>query len=231
MRVALGLEYDGRSFEGWQTQPSGQTVQDYLEAAVVQFTGEKVKAVCAGRTDANVHATGQVIHLDTEADRKEISWVRGLNSYQYWIVNEPVRSPILAGRTGWVFRPLNEKNMEAAGQFLVGEHDFSSFRAAGCQSKTPVKNIEYLHVSRLGRFVKIRVKANAFLYHMVRNIVGCLVYVGTGARSVDWMGEVLEAKSRQAAAPTFYPTGLYLTGVGYPEIFDLPQHGASPFPG
>lgn len=101
----------------------------------------------------------------------------------------------------------------------------------GCQSKTPVKNIEYLHVSRLGRFVKIRVKANAFLYHMVRNIVGCLVYVGTGARSVDWMGEVLEAKSRQAAAPTFYPTGLYLTGVGYPEIFDLPQHGASPFPG
>ena len=146
MRVALGLEYDGRSFEGWQTQPSGQTVQDYLEAAVVQFTGEKVKAVCAGRTDANVHATGQVIHLDTGADRKEISWVRGLNSYlptecavrwakvvpdefharfsacsrtyEYWIVNEPVRSPILSGRTGWVFRPLNEKNMEAAGQFL-----------------------------------------------------------------------------------------------------------------
>ncbi len=249
MRVALGLEYDGRSFEGWQTQPSGQTVQDYLEAAVVQFTGEKVKAVCAWRTDANVHATGQVIHLDTGADRKEISWVRGLNSYQdvcssdlarfsacsrtyeYWIVNEPVRSPILSGRTGWVFRPLNEKNMEAAGQFLVGEHDFSSFRAAGCQSKTPVKNIEYLHVIRLGRFIKIRVKANAFLYHMVRNIVGCLVYVGTGARSVDWMGEVLEAKSRQAAAPTFYPTGLYLTGVGYPEIFGLPQHGASPFPG
>ena len=259
MRVALGLEYDGRSFEGWQTQPSGQTVQDYLEAAVVQFTGEKVKAVCAGRTDANVHATGQVIHLDTGADRKEISWVRGLNSYlptecavrwakvvpdefharfsacsrtyEYWIVNEPVRSPILSGRTGWVFRPLNEKNMEAAGQFFVGEHDFSSFRAAGCQSKTPVKNIEYLHVIRLGRFIKIRVKANAFLYHMVRNIVGCLVYVGTGARSVDWMGEVLEAKSRQAAAPTFYPTGLYLTGVGYPEIFGLPQHGASPFPG
>ena len=121
--------------------------------------------------------------------------------------------------------------MEAAGQFLVGEHDFSSFRAAGCQSKTPVKNIEYLHVIRLGRFIKIRLKANAFLYHMVRNIVGCLVYVGTGAISVDWMGEVLEAKSRQAAAPTFYPTGLYLTGVGYPEIFGLPQHGASPFPG
>lgn len=223
MRVALGLEYDGRSFEGWQTQPSGQTVQDYLEAAVVQFTGEKVKAVCAGRTDANVHATGQVIHLDTGADRKEISWVRGLNSYlptecavrwakvvpdefharfsacsrtyEYWIVNEPVRSPILSGRTGWVFRPLNEKNMEAAGQFLVGEHDFSSFRAAGCQSKTPVKNIEYLHVIRLGRFIKIRVKANAFLYHMVRNIIGCLVYVGTGARSVDWMGEVWKQKA------------------------------------
>lgn len=258
MRIALGLEYDGLAYEGWQTQPSGRTVQDHLEAAVVQFTGEKVKAVCAGRTDANVHATGQVIHLDSQAERKEVSWVRGLNSYlpttcavrwakvvpedfharfcafsrtyEYWITNEPVRSPVLVGRTGWVFRPLDADKMHEAGQYLLGEHDFSSFRAAGCQSKTPVKNIEFLNVSRHGRMIKVHIKANAFLYHMVRNIVGCLVYVGTGARPVGWMQEVVEAKSREAAAPTFYPSGLYLTGVGYPEAYGLPQNGESPFP-
>lgn len=257
MRVALGLEYDGRSFEGWQTQPSGQTVQDCLEAAVFQFTGEKVKAVCAGRTDANVHASGQVVHLDTNADRREVSWVRGVNSYlpsdvavrwakpvpedfharfsavsrtyEYWISNELVRSPLLAGRTGWVFRPLDEAKMHAAGQILIGEHDFTSFRAAGCQSKTPIKTVEFLTVQRKGRLLRVHIRADAFLYHMVRNIVGCLVYVGTGARSVAWMQEVLDAKSRDAAAPTFYPAGLYLTGVGYDPKFGLPQEGASPF--
>ncbi|WP_289187286.1 tRNA pseudouridine(38-40) synthase TruA [uncultured Parasutterella sp.] len=257
MRVALGLEYDGRYFEGWQTQPSGQTVQDYLESAVVQFTGEKIKAVCAGRTDAKVHACGQVVHLDTETDRKEVSWIRGLNSYlpsevavrwakvvpeefharfsavsrtyEYWIANEPVRSPLLAGRAGWVFRPLDEVKMHEAGQLLLGEHDFSSFRAVGCQSKTPVKTIEFLNVERRGRMIRVHIKANAFLYHMVRNIVGCLVYVGQGARPVEWMEEVLEARSRQAAAPTFYPSGLYLAGVGYPEKFGLPAEGNSPF--
>lgn len=257
MRVALGLEYDGRFFEGWQSQPSGRTVQDHLEAAVSSFTGEKIRAVCAGRTDANVHASGQVVHLDTGVQRLEVSWVRGLNSYlpntmavrwaryepedfharfsalsrtyEYWIDNEPVRSPLLNGRTGWVFRPLNEKQMHKAAQCLIGEHDFSSFRATGCQSKTPIKNIEFIRVVRHGRLIKIHVKANAFLYHMVRNIVGCLVYVGTGSRQVEWLKEVLEAKNRDAAAPTFYPSGLYLTSVEYPQQFEIPVNPTSEF--
>lgn len=252
MRVALGLEYDGRFFEGWQSQPSRQTVQDKLEAAVSSFTSETIRAVCAGRTDANVHASGQVVHLDTEINRLEISWVRGLNSYlpntmavrwakyvpetfharfsaisrtyEYWIDNEPVRSPLLNGRTGWVFRPLDEAKMHEASQFLVGEHDFSSFRATGCQSKTPIKTIEFIQVSRHGRLIKIHIKANAFLYHMVRNIVGCLVYVGTGNRPIAWLKEVLEARNREVAAPTFYPSGLYLTAVQYPQEFDIPAN-------
>lgn len=257
MRIALGLEYDGRFFEGWQTQPSGKTVQDFLEAAVHQFTGERLKIVCAGRTDANVHASGQVVHLDTQAQRKEISWIRGLNSYlssqvavrwakevpedfharfsamsrtyEYWISNEPVRSPLLAGRTGWVFRPLDEKKMHEAAQCLIGEHDFSSFRATGCQSKTPVKNIEFVQVHRFGRLIQVKIKANAFLYHMVRNIVGSLVYVGTGTREVSWLKMVLEARNREIAAPTFFPSGLYLTGVGYPQKYGIPYEGQSPF--
>ncbi len=257
MRIALGLEYDGQHFEGWQTQPSGRTVQDNLQAALLRFAGQQLKAVCAGRTDADVHASGQVVHIDTDCVRAEQSWVRGVNSYlasncavrwakvvpddfharfsafsrtyEYWISNEPVRSPLLAGRTGWVFRPLDEGKMREAAKCLLGTHDFSSFRAAGCQSKTPVKTIEFLTVERFGRLIRINVKADAFLYHMVRNLVGSLVYVGTGARPVEWMEEVLEAKSRDAAAPTFYPSGLYLTAVGYPEKFGLPQESRSPF--
>ncbi len=257
MRIALGLEYDGRFFEGWQTQPSGRTVQDYLQEAIFKFSGERVKAVCAGRTDANVHASGQVVHIDTGVKRQEFSWVRGLNSYlestvavrwakevpdsfharfsavsrsyEYWISNEPVRSPLLAGRTGWVFRPLDVEKMQQGADYLLGEHDFSSFRAAGCQSKTPVKTIHHIRLERRGRLIKVELKANAFLYHMVRNIVGCLVYIGSGARKPGWMQEVLEAKKREAAAPTFYPSGLYLTGVGYPDEFQLPGKGESPF--
>lgn len=252
MRVALGLEYDGRFFEGWQSQPSGQTVQDKLEAAVLSFTGESVRAVCAGRTDANVHASGQVVHLDTQKQRQEASWVRGLNSYlpdtmavrwakyvpedfharfsainrtyEYWIDNEPVRSPLLAGKVGWVFRPLDEIKMQEASQCLLGEHDFTSFRATGCQSKTPVKNIEFIEVTRHGRLIRINVRANAFLYHMVRNIVGCLVYVGIGNRPITWLNEVMEAKNREKAAPTFYPSGLYLTMVQYPGEFKIPTN-------
>ncbi|MCD8340390.1 MAG: tRNA pseudouridine(38-40) synthase TruA [Burkholderiales bacterium] len=257
MRVALGLEYDGCAYEGWQTQPSRRTVQDVLQAAVFKFTQEKVKAVCAGRTDAGVHATGQVVHLDAMAIRTEQSWVRGVNSfleptvcvrwarivpddfharfsafsrsYEYWIANEPMRSALLAGRTAWIFRPLDEQRMQEATTSLIGTHDFSSFRAAGCQSKTPIKTISEMSVDRFGRLIRIRVKADGFLYHMVRNIVGCLVYIGTGARPVEWMQEVLEAKSRDAAAPTSYPAGLYLSRVGYPEKFGLPDKGKSPF--
>ncbi len=257
MRIALGLEYDGCAFEGWQTQPSGRTVQDVLQKAIYKFCQEDIKAVCAGRTDAGVHATGQVVHIDATCVRTEQSWVRGVNSflessmcvrwaravpddfharfsavsrtYDYWISNEPVRSALLAGRTGWVFRPLDAQKMEESTQYLIGKHDFTSFRAAGCQSKTPTKTIEKIKVERFGRLLRIQVKADGFLYHMVRNIVGCLVYIGTGARPVEWMQEVLEARNRNFAAPTFYPSGLYLTGVGYPEKFGLPEKGQSPF--
>jgi tRNA pseudouridine38-40 synthase len=257
MKIALGIEYDGRFFDGWQTQPSGNTVQDFVQEAIFRFTGERVVAMCAGRTDAAVHATGQVAHIETNAERSSFSWVRALNSYlpkscavqwavpvaedfharfsarrrtyEYWIVNQPSRSPILDGRCGWVFRPLDVEKMQTAANYLLGEHDFTSFRAAGCQSKVPVKNIELLDVTRMGRFVRVKVRADAFLYHMVRNIVGSLVYVGTDARSPEWMREVLEARDRSVAAPTFYASGLYLTGVEYPEKFGLPSGGISPF--
>ncbi len=257
MRVALGLEYDGQFFEGWQSQPSGGTVQDVLEDAILKFTTEPVKATAAGRTDAQVHASGQVVHFDVSCDRTEQSWIRGINSYlpnsvavrwarvvpedfharfsaisrtyEYWIDNEPVRSPLLAGRVGWVFRDLDEQKMLDSAQCLLGTHDFTSFRAAGCQAKTPIKTIEFLSVERFGRLIKIKVKADGFLYHMVRNIVGCLIYVGTGAREPQWISEVLEAKNREVAAPTFYPAGLYLTDIGYPQKFGLPAGGSSPF--
>ena len=257
MRIALGIEYDGRSFDGWQTQPSGNTVQDKFQEAVYQFTGDRVNAVCAGRTDADVHASSQVVHIDTECKRQEISWIRGLNSflpksvavrwakevpddfharfsatsrsYEYWISNEPVRSPLLDGKTGWVFRPLDVNAMQQWANFLLGTHDFTSFRASGCQSKTPVKTVEFVSVKRYGRLICLKIRADAFLYHMVRNVVGSLVYVVTGVREPSWIGELIEAKDRSIAAPTFYPSGLYLTGVGYPERFGLPQYAVSPF--
>ncbi len=257
MRIALGIEYDGRCYDGWQTQPSGNTVQDKLQEAIRSFTGETVNAVCAGRTDADVHASAQVAHIDTECDRREVSWVRGLNtflpktiavrwakpvsddfharfsavsrSYEYWISNEPTRSPLLDGRTGWVFRPLDVERMQAGAEHLLGTHDFTSFRASGCQSKTPVKTVQSVCVTRHGRLICLQIKADAFLYHMVRNIVGSLVYVGTGVREPDWIAELIEARDRSVAAPTFYPSGLYLTGVGYPEQFGLPQSAPSPF--
>lgn len=259
MRIALGIEYDGRNFDGWQTQPSGNTVQDHLQKAIFSFTGEKLNAVCAGRTDADVHASGQVAHIDTLCQRKEVSWVRGLNSflpksiavrwakevpenfharfsavsrtYEYWISNEPVRSPLLDGRTGWVFRPLDAESMQLGADYLLGTHDFTSFRASGCQSKTPVKTVASAKVKRFGRLICLRISADAFLYHMVRNIVGSLIYVGTGVRPPEWIAELIEARDRSIGAPTFYPSGLYLTGVGYPEEFQLPPKAESPFSG
>ncbi|MCU0938590.1 MAG: tRNA pseudouridine(38-40) synthase TruA [Burkholderiaceae bacterium] len=250
MRIALGLEYDGSRFTGWQTQPGGTAVQDAVERALREFVGTDVATVCAGRTDAGVHASYQVVHLDTEVIRPLDAWVRGVNAqlpsavavrwsrevpavlharfsatgrrYDYWLLNDPVRSPLAHGRVGWVFRPLDESAMHAAAQALVGQHDFTSFRAAECQAKSPVRELRQCDVQRFGRLIRIRVAANAFLHHMVRNLVGTLVYVGLGRQSTAWPVQVLAARDRAQAAPTFAAEGLYLTHVQYDPAFDLP---------
>lgn len=208
MRIALGLEYHGPAFCGWQTQPGGGAVQDALERALEAFAGGPVATVCAGRTDAGVHATAQVVHIDAPVQRPVDAWVRGVNAhlpaavavrwaravpedfharfsatrrgYDYWLLNDPVRSPLHEGRVGWVFRPLDAAAMQAAADLLVGKHDFTSFRAAECQAASPVRELRELSVARFGRLIRVRAGANAFLHHMVRNLVGTLVYVGLG---------------------------------------------------
>ncbi len=256
MKIALGIEYDGSPYNGWQVQPDCPSVQATLEAAIERFVCQRVPTICAGRTDTGVHATHQVVSLDAPVSRPMESWVRALNTflpasvavrwaravpedfharysarsrtYEYWILNDAVRSPVLERRTGWVFRPLEVERMRAGARHLIGEHDFSSFRAAECQAATPVREVTNLDIIRQGRLVGIRISANAFLQHMVRNIVGTLIYVGTGREKPDWVREVLEARTRSAAAPTFSPSGLYLTGVRY-EGDPVPSAGASPF--
>ena len=255
--VALGIEYDGSRYCGWQTQPDHPTVQDKLELALKRFVTEPVATICAGRTDTAVHGTGQVVHVNAPCIRECRSWVRGVNAflpddivvrwakkvdadfharfsalsrtYQYWIVNDPVRSPIFLNRTGWVWRDCDAEAMHRAAQYLVGEHDFSSFRASECQAATPIRTISRLNVRRQGKLICIEITANAFLQHMVRNIVGTLVYVGIGRESESWVKDVLEARTRSVAAPTFDPAGLYLVGVEYPERYGLPTYGNTPF--
>jgi tRNA pseudouridine38-40 synthase len=251
MRLALGLEYDGAAFCGWQTQPGGGAVQDALEQALAQLAGQPIATVCAGRTDAGVHATAQVVHFDPTVERPMPAWVRGVNrylpataavrwvravpadfharfsatgrGYDYWLLNDPVRSPLYEARVGWVFRPLDEAAMQAAADLLVGTHDFSSFRAAECQAASPVRALRELTVTRHGRLIRVRAVANAFLHHMVRNLVGTLIYVGMGRQPPAWAREVLEARNRSAAAPTFAAAGLYLTRVDYDLMFALPS--------
>jgi tRNA pseudouridine38-40 synthase len=250
MRIALGLEYDGSAFTGWQTQPGGTAVQDALERALHEFVGTRVATICAGRTDAGVHASYQVVHFDAEVERPTEAWVRGVNAhlppavavrwsrtvpeafharfgavgrrYDYWLLNDAVRSPLAHRRVGWVFRPLDEAAMHAAAQALRGSHDFTSFRAAECQARSPVRELRQCDVQRFGRLVRVRVVANAFLHHMVRNLVGTLVYVGLGRQPVDWPAQVLAARDRAQAAPTFAAEGLYLSHVQYDPVFDLP---------
>jgi tRNA pseudouridine38-40 synthase len=253
-RIALGLQYDGAPWHGWQTQLSRDTVQDRLEAALRRFTTEEINTVCAGRTDSGVHALEQVVHFDTEAERDQFSWVRGVNSflppsiavrwaceaaggadgfharfsatartYQYLLYNHPVRSPLLTGRAGWVFRPLDVEAMQLAATALVGQHDFSAFRAIECQARTPVRTMHALQVRRDGNMVVFTIKANAFLHHMVRNIVGSLIYVGMGRKPPAWLREVLEGADRSVAAPTFMPDGLYLAKIDYDDRWRLPQ--------
>ncbi|MFM7669919.1 MAG: tRNA pseudouridine(38-40) synthase TruA, partial [Betaproteobacteria bacterium] len=238
-RIALGLQYDGTPWQGWQTQPHRQTVQDRLEQALDKFCQCALITTCAGRTDAGVHALCQLVHLDTSIEREPFSWVRGVNAflpasiavrwatevaggdegfharfsavvrtYHYVIYNHPVRSPLWAGRAGWVFRTLDADAMHASAQALLGEHDFPAFRAAECQAASPRRTMYSVAVSRQRDTVIVTLRANAFLQHMVRNIVGSLIQVGTGNRPQAWVGELLASRDRELAAPTFSPDGL-----------------------
>lgn len=260
-RIVLGVQYDGRPWLGWQSQPNGQTVQDMLEKALQSIATQPVKVSCAGRTDAGVHALEQVVHFDTDIDRSLTSWVRGVNAhlpesiavrwsseiaqasepelefharfsarartYHYVLYNHPVRSPLLSGRVGWVFRPLDEQKMQDAAQYLVGEHDFSAFRATTCQAKSPVKTMHEITLQRQGNFIFLTLRASAFLHHMVRNIVGSLIAVGVGKYEPEWMQEVLQTADRSISAPTFMPDGLYLAKVDYDPKWNLPQQISS----
>jgi len=256
MRIALGLEYDGASFNGWQTQPGGGTVQDALEAALAQMAGAPIRAQCAGRTDTGVHALAQVVHFDTEAERPDSAWVKGVNThlpravairwakrvpddfharfgatsrrYDYLLINRPTRPAVWDGRAGWFHLPLEVETMRAAAAHLIGEHDFSALRSAECQAASPVRTLRGLEITREGEVVRFSLEANAFLHHMVRNIVGCLVYVGKGKYSPTWMAEVLAGRDRAKAAPTFGPQGLYLSGIDYDPRWELPPFQVDP---
>ena len=253
-RLALGIRYRGTAYLGWQSQPNGRTVQDHMEAALSQFAAQPVRTLCAGRTDTGVHAINQVVHLDAPVEREPFSWVRGTNRYlpddiavqwcvpvpegfharnsatgrryRYRLLEAPVRPSLEAGLCGWVFMPLNGDAMREAACSLIGEHDFSAFRAAECQAASPVKTLRELRITRqesmLGTMWHFDFEASAFLHHMVRNIMGCLVFVGQGRRPASWMAEVLASRSRQAAAPTFSPDGLYFVGPSYEADWGLP---------
>ncbi len=254
-RWALGVSYSGQGYAGWQSQPSGNTVQDKLEAALAQFAAMPVSTVCAGRTDAGVHGLMQVVHFDTPLRREPFSWVRGTNTflppdiavqwaqpvpdefhsrasatgrrYAYVLLESAVRPSVDAGRAGWVFRPMDGDAMRQAAAVLLGEHDFTSFRASECQSRTPVKTMRRIDISRRGAYWRFEFEADAFLHHMIRNIMGCLVVVGQGFKPADWMQDVLQARSRDAAAPTFSPDGLYFLGPVYDTKWGLPSRTAA----
>jgi tRNA pseudouridine38-40 synthase len=251
VRIALGVEYDGSRFCGWQTQPSGCAVQDALERALAEIASAPVSTVCAGRTDAGVHALAQVVHFDTGAERPESAWVRGVNAllpdacavnwsrsvaedfharysarnrcYRYLLLNHPVRPAVDQGRVGWFHLPLDLERMQHAARLLIGEHDFSAFRSSECQAKSPVRTLTRLDIDRCGDHVVFELSANAFLHHMVRNIVGCLIYVGKGKHPPEWLGEVLASRDRGRAAPTFEAAGLYLAMVDYEARWGLPR--------
>lgn len=251
MRIALGIEYDGAIYCGWQSQAEGATVQDTLQAALSQIAGENITVIAAGRTDTGVHAQEQVIHFDTQAERPITAWVRGTNavlpptvavlwahpvsdefharfsaqarSYTYYLYCRPVRTALQQGKVGWFHQTLEVDNMREAAEYLLGEHDFSAFRASACQAKSPVKTLTVLSIQQQGDMIRLDLTANAFLHHMVRNIVGCLVYVGKGKYPPQWVEQVLRSKTRSMAAPTFAPDGLYLCNIRYDEKWGLPQ--------
>ena len=263
-RIALGVQYNGTDWQGYQVQPHGQTVQDKLEQAIEKFACVHIGTTCAGRTDAGVHALGQVVHFDTDLRREPHAWVRGINAflpasigvrwakelhdvvpydeadfdpaadfharfaarsrtYHYLLYNNAVRAPLLDGRAGFCHRPLDIERMRAAVLPLIGTHDFSAFRAAGCQARTPVKEMHEITIERHGDMILFTLRASAFLHHMVRNLVGALVYIGQGREEPAWLGELLAGRDRTVAAPTFMPDGLYLANIDYDPKWGLPQ--------
>lgn len=251
MRIAAGVEYDGSLFAGWQTQPHAPSVQDAVEAALSKVANHPVKVVCAGRTDAGVHALGQVVHFDTAVERRQRSWVLGANSnlppsvninwtravssdfharfgatarsYRYVILNRWVRSAIHATRATWIHEPLDADVMHRAAQHLRGENDFSSYRALACQAKSPVRTIEQISVTRSDEWITLEITANAFLHHMVRNIAGVLISIGKGEQPEVWSREVLERRDRALGGVTAAPHGLYFIGPRYPAEFAIPE--------
>jgi tRNA pseudouridine38-40 synthase len=247
----LGLSYRGAAYHGWQSQADGQTLQDKLESAMSKFADQPVRTICAGRTDTGVHALNQVIHIDAPVDRKLFSWVRGTNRFlpadiavqwclapnaefharysalgrRYtYILRESIARPALeSGMVGWVFKPIDADLMRQAADLLIGEHDFSAFRSSECQAPSPIKQMRSIRIQRKGAYWRFDFDASAYLHHMVRNIMGCLVAVGTQSQSVAWLADVLAAGERHRAAPTFAPDGLYFVGPYYDSRFGIPQ--------
>lgn len=256
-RIALGIEYDGSQFHGWQRQAERPSIQSELEKALSQVAAQPITTVCAGRTDAGVHATGQVVHFDTTVFRPTRSWVLGVNTltskalrvlwtmevpshfnarrsatsrrYRYVVYNHPVRPSLQRHYVSWHYHRLDIQKMIVAAQYWIGEHDFSSFRAKGCQSYSPVRSMSAIEIVRMGDHIVIEFAANAFLHHMVRNMVGVLLKIGSGFAEPSWAKAVLASKSRLAAGVTAPPNGLYLVNVDYPEYFGLPKHTWGPW--
>lgn len=256
MRIALGVEYDGSQYHGWQSQTGLHTIQQVLENALSKIADNAINVVCAGRTDTGVHATNQVIHFDSEKERTIRSWIHGANSYlpkdvcvkwgrempdhfnarysalsrryRYIIYNSPIRPALMRSSVTWQYRQLNEHLMQEATHYLLGENDYTSFRSIECQSNTPMRNIFDLKVTRTGDLIMIDISANAFLHHMVRNIAGVLMAVGVGKKPVAWVDEVLKAKDRRLGAETAPPYGLYLVGVTYPKEFGVLKGNPGP---
>lgn len=256
-RIALGIEYNGSAFNGYQLQAAGtRTVQGELEQAISKVANQEVRLTCAGRTDTGVHATGQVVHFDTTAERELKAWVLGGNvnlprdisvnwahevsddfsarfsatsrSYRYILLNRRVRPAIFQHNVAWIFEQLDAAKMNTAAQHLLGEHDFSAFRSSQCQATHAIREMQNIRVNREGEYVILDIQANAFLHHMVRNIMGTLLMVGKGEQSPDWLAEILRAKDRRQAGITASAAGLYLVNVEYPSSFGLPRSGWLP---
>lgn len=246
MRIALGIEYDGSQFAGWQMQKHGtRTVQECVEKALSIVADEEIQVVCAGRTDTGVHATGQVVHFDCNSSRPDRAWILGVNThlpddvasiwainvndefsarftatarqYRYVILNRQARSAVLNKKVTWKRGELNVESMHQAAQAFIGEQDFSSFRSSACQAEHAMRNVHWIKVTREADFIYIDIEANAFLHHMVRNIVGSLMMVGRGEKPVQWIAELMSVKDRKQAGPTAAADGLYLVKVTYPE--------------